>query len=158
MNLLAQYQAAVYMRFAQKGEVWRCGSITLAFFLMLRTNMDRLFDKKSKKSPKYSQRDIFPGILTNTAVGPLGFQTQLDITSKGEKIVPIRIWTLIRLIRPWCQMRGVAGVHRSYFGGRLTRVKGLLHRKLPPPVLWTSATLTTNTAHQVSVSDPCYLD
>jgi len=47
--------------------------------------MDRLLGKKSKKSPKYSQRDIFPGILTNTAVGPLGFRTQLDIAPKGEQ-------------------------------------------------------------------------
>jgi len=47
--------------------------------------MDRLLGKKSKKSPKYSQRDIFPGILTNTAVGPLGFRTQLEIAPEGEQ-------------------------------------------------------------------------
>jgi len=47
--------------------------------------MNRLLSKKSKKPPKYSQRDIFPGILTNTAVGPLGFRTQLDIAPKGEQ-------------------------------------------------------------------------
>ena len=47
--------------------------------------MDRLLGKKSKKPQKYSQRDIFPGILTNTAVGPLGFRTQLDIAPKGEQ-------------------------------------------------------------------------
>jgi len=47
--------------------------------------MDRLLSKKSKKSPKYSQRDIFPGILTNTAVGPLGFQVELNIAPRGER-------------------------------------------------------------------------
>jgi len=47
--------------------------------------MDRLLGKKSKKPPKYSQRDIFPGILTNTAVGPLGFRTQFDIAPEGEQ-------------------------------------------------------------------------
>jgi len=62
------------------------GPITLVFFSTLRrTKMDRLLSKKSKKSPKYSQRDIFPGILTNTAVGPLGFQVELDIAPRGER-------------------------------------------------------------------------
>ena len=74
----------------RKGIVWHCGSITLAFPTP-RTKMDRLLRKKSKKPPKYSQRDIFPGILTNTAVGPLGFRTQLDIAPKGEKNCSYRI-------------------------------------------------------------------
>ena len=69
----------------QKGDVWYCGSINLVFFSAPITKMDRLLGKKSKKSPKYSQRDIFPGVLTNTAVGPLGFRTQLDIAPKGEQ-------------------------------------------------------------------------
>jgi len=47
--------------------------------------MDRLLGKKSKKPPKYSQRDIFPGILTNTAAGPLGFRVELDIAPGGER-------------------------------------------------------------------------
>ena len=55
-------------------------------------------------------------------------------------------------------MKRVTGVHGSYFGARLTRAKGLLRRKLPPPALWTSVTPTTSTAHRVSVSNPCYLD
>jgi len=56
--------------------------------------MDRLLSKKSKKSPKYSQRDIFPGILTNTAVGPLGFRTQLDIAPGGEQNQDLDVdWT-----------------------------------------------------------------
>jgi len=62
------------------------GPITLVFFSTLRrTKMDRLLSKKSKKLLKYSQRDIFPGILTNTAVGPLGFQVELNIAPGGER-------------------------------------------------------------------------
>jgi len=69
----------------QKCEVWYCGSITLVLFSTPITKMDRLLGKKSKKPPKYSQRDIFPGILTNAAVGPLGFRTQFDIAPEGEQ-------------------------------------------------------------------------
>jgi len=47
--------------------------------------MDRLFDKKSKKSLKSSRRHISLGIPVNTAVGPLGFQAELDIDPKGEQ-------------------------------------------------------------------------
>ena len=47
--------------------------------------MNRLFDKKSKKSLKSSQRHVSLGILTNIAVGPLGFQAELDIDPKGEQ-------------------------------------------------------------------------
>ena len=61
------------------------GPITLVFSAERRTKMDRLLRKKSKKSPKYSQRDIFPGILTNTAVGPLGFQVELNTAPRGER-------------------------------------------------------------------------
>jgi len=91
MNFFGQYQAAVLRAVCrhtgeQKGDVWYRGSITLVFFSTLRrTKMDRLLNKKSKKSPKYSQRNIFPGILTNTAVGPLGFRTQFDVAPKGEQ-------------------------------------------------------------------------
>ena len=47
--------------------------------------MDRLFSKKPKKSLKYSQRDIFLGIPTSIAAGPLGFRAELDIGPEGEK-------------------------------------------------------------------------
>ena len=47
--------------------------------------MDRLFGKKHKKSLKYSPRDVFMGIPTNMAAGPLGFRADLDIGPKGEK-------------------------------------------------------------------------
>jgi len=46
--------------------------------------MDRLFDKKSKKTLKSSRRHISLGIPANTAVGPLGFRAELDIGPKGE--------------------------------------------------------------------------
>ena len=54
------------------------------------TRMDRLFAKKSKKSLKSSQRHIALGIPTGVAVGPLGFQTELDIGPKGERYRPDR--------------------------------------------------------------------
>jgi hypothetical protein len=47
--------------------------------------MNRLFDKKPKKSPKLTQRDIFLGIPTNIAAGLLGFQADLDIGPEGEQ-------------------------------------------------------------------------
>lgn len=46
--------------------------------------MDRLFDKKSKKSRKTAKRHISLGIPTNIAAGPLGFRAELDIEPKGE--------------------------------------------------------------------------
>jgi len=56
--------------------------------------MDRLFKKKSKKSPKYSQRghSISLGIptITNVAAGPLVPRPQLDTAPKGEKICSYR--------------------------------------------------------------------
>ena len=148
------------MRFTQKGEVWHCGSITLAFFSTSITKMKHLFSKGPKKPPKYSQRDLFLGIPINVAAGPLGFRAELNIASEGERsFLPSLIWTQIGLIRPWHQMKRVTGVHGSYFRARLTRVKGLLRRKLPPPVLWMSVTPTTDMpANQVSVLDPCYFD
>jgi len=130
--------------------LWHCGSITLAFFTP-RTKMNRLFDKKSKKSPKYSQRDIFPGILTNTAVVPLGFRAGLNIAPKGERNRSIGIWAQIGLIRPWNQMKRTAGVRGSYFKERPVKIRSFPRRK--PSVTPTG----TNTAHQVSVPDPRWL-
>jgi len=114
--------------------------------------MDRLFGKKPKKSLKYSQRDVFLGIPTNIAAGPLGFQAELNIAPKGERDRFIKIWTQIGLILRRHQMKRVAEVHRLCFGARLTKVKSLPRRKPPPPVLSTSVTPTTDMAHQVSVS------
>ena len=50
--------------------------------------MKRLFGKKPKKSSKPPQQDLALGILTNTAVGPIGFRAELDVDPKGD---PIRI-------------------------------------------------------------------
>ena len=47
--------------------------------------MDRLFDKKSKKSSKLSRNHIFLGIPTNIAAGPLGFRAELGADPKGEQ-------------------------------------------------------------------------
>ena len=47
--------------------------------------MNRLFDKKPKKSLKSSQRHASLGIPTNIAVGPLGFQAELDTDSQGQQ-------------------------------------------------------------------------
>jgi len=47
--------------------------------------MHRLFNKKSKKSLKPSRGHISLGIPANTAVGPLGFRTELDFGPKGER-------------------------------------------------------------------------
>ena len=47
--------------------------------------MDRLFEKKSKKSHKSAQRHVSLGIPTNIAAGPLGFRAELDIGPKGER-------------------------------------------------------------------------
>ena len=60
--------------------------------------MNNLFNKKSKKSLKYSQRDIFLGIPTNIAAGPLGFRAELDVSPKGEKSRSFGIWKPIGLI------------------------------------------------------------
>ena len=47
--------------------------------------MNRLFDRRPKKSLKSSQRHVSLGIPTNIAVGPLGFQAELGIDPKGEQ-------------------------------------------------------------------------
>lgn len=66
-------------------------------FFALSTQMNP-FRKKSKKSPKPPPKHIVLGIPTNTIVGPLGFQTDLDIGPKGERVVLIAIWKQIGLI------------------------------------------------------------
>jgi len=50
--------------------------------------MSNTLDKKPKKSLKPSQRHISLGIPTNVAVGPAGFQAELDIGPKGEQSRP----------------------------------------------------------------------
>ena len=65
--------------------IWYCGSIALVFFSTPITKMKRLFSKNPKKSPEPSQKHINLGILTNTAVGPLGFRTQFNVVHKGER-------------------------------------------------------------------------
>jgi len=52
--------------------------------------MDRLFNKKSKKSLKSSRRHLSLGVPTNTAVGPVGFRAELDIGPKGEQVLSYR--------------------------------------------------------------------
>ena len=59
--------------------------------------MDRLFDKKSKKLPKPSQRHLALGIPTNIAAGPLSFRAELDVSPKGEYITIQKQTDLIRL-------------------------------------------------------------
>ena len=54
------------------------------FLFAPRTRMDRLLNKKSKKSLKSSRGHIALGIPTNVATGPLGFRADLDIGPKGE--------------------------------------------------------------------------
>ena len=53
-----------------------------------RTRMDRLFNRKPKKSLKSPQRHITLGIPTNIAAGPLGFRADLDAGSTGEQDRP----------------------------------------------------------------------
>ena len=45
-------------------------------------------DKKSKKPPKSLTKHLFLGIPTNIAVGPLGFQAELNVNAKGERSRP----------------------------------------------------------------------
>lgn len=58
------------------------------FLPVSQTKMNNLFDKKAKKSSKYSQRALFLGIPTNIAAGPLGFRAELDAGPKGEQNRP----------------------------------------------------------------------
>ena len=56
-----------------------------SFPLASTTLMDRLFNKKPKKSLDPSKRHVSLGIPTNIAVGPLGFRAELDVDPKGEQ-------------------------------------------------------------------------
>jgi len=100
----------------------------------LHTPMDRLLNKKSKKSLDPSQRYVSLGIPTNIAVGPLGFQAELGIDHESEQ-VPIAIWEQIELILLWCQTRTTQGLHGLYFGIRRAKIKDFLPRKPRPTVL-----------------------
>ena len=56
------------------------------FPLTSRTRLNRMSDKESKKSPKPPQRVISLGmILSNIAVGPLGFRAELATDTKSEQ-------------------------------------------------------------------------
>ena len=59
-----------------------CGSTPSGLPCASGTRMNRLSDKKSKKSLK---SHITLGIPINVAAGPLGFRTELDIGPKGEQ-------------------------------------------------------------------------
>lgn len=50
-----------------------------------RARTDRMFNKKSKKLHKSSQRHVSLGIPTNIAVGSLGFRAELDIGPNGQR-------------------------------------------------------------------------
>lgn len=62
-----------------------------SFLSISKPKMNNLFDKKFKKSSKYSQQAVFLGIPTNIAAGPLGFRADLDIGPKGEQYRPRQI-------------------------------------------------------------------
>ena len=47
--------------------------------------MKHLFNKKSEKSPKPSQKHIPLGTPTNTTVKPLAYRAELDVNPKGEQ-------------------------------------------------------------------------
>ena len=47
--------------------------------------MNRIYNKKSGKSLKPSQRPASLGIPTNIAVGPLGFRAELEVDPAGEE-------------------------------------------------------------------------
>jgi len=49
------------------------------------TQTSYMSDKKSKKSPKPSQKYIHLGIPINIAVGPLGFRAELDTDPRGNR-------------------------------------------------------------------------
>ena len=46
-----------------------------------------MFNKKSKKSSKPHSKHLVFGIPTNIAVGPLGFQANVDTDSAGERLI-----------------------------------------------------------------------
>ena len=56
--------------------VWRCGSTALA--CAFNSRMNKFFENKPKKSLKSFRRHISLGIAANVAVGPLGFQAELE--------------------------------------------------------------------------------
>ena len=144
-----------FRRTTQRG--WCCGSTTLVSLPTSRTKMNRLLSKKSKKSVKYSQRDIFLGISTNIAAGPLGFRAELEVGPNGERNHPIEMKTHTDPIRLRHQTRSAARARGSYSKARPARNKSFPSRKPPPLVLWL-VTPPTGMAYRVSVSDPSYLD
>jgi len=114
------------------------------------TKVKRLLGKKHKKSPKHSQKHIHPGVPTNTAAGPSGLQEELDIAPKGEKIVPIRIWT-------WTDST-VAPDEESGGGSRIV-FQGKTNESQEPPAPETStpgAVDVDDTDHGHGPSSECF--
>lgn len=63
----------------------------------------------------------------------------------------------MRLIRLWRKAATTGGSHGLYFTTSRVKIRHIQRRK-PPPLMLRSVAPTTETAPQVSASDPCYLD
>ena len=94
--------------------------------------MDRLFDKKPKKSLKSSQRRASPGVPTNIAADPLGFRAGPNVDPKGEQRRSYYDWE--ELTWPRRQMRRAPGHRRSCLMTRRAKIKGFPERQNPLPL------------------------
>ena len=108
--------------------------------------------QKSKKLLKPPTIHLLFGIPTNIAVGPLGFQAELDTNPEGEQGHPSH--HRLSLIKMRSQMRRTLCLHESYFVKGKVKRRNLLRqgpRHLP---LRLAIPNDLGTAFQVSVFNP----
>jgi hypothetical protein len=104
--------------------------------------MNRLFDKKPKKLSKSSRRHLSLGIPTNIAVGPLGFQADLDVGPKGECTSSYHDSDTDRSDSTVTPDEETPRTSRIVF-----RDKGGENQELPAPEASTSGVVEDNTEH-----------
>ena len=76
-------ECSVVIQTGEEREIGVVGPPHCTFLLTPNTQMNRLFNKRSEKPLKPSQRHVSLGIPTNVAIGPLGFRAELDIEPLG---------------------------------------------------------------------------
>jgi len=81
--------------------------------------MDRFFNKERKRSPEPPQQDLFLGIPTNMAAGPLGFRAELNISPTGEQNRSCHDSEKMGLIRLWRKVARTTEVRA--FADRISR-------------------------------------
>ena len=112
------------------------------FTFLTSTQMDRLFNKKRKKTPQPSHQPIASDVDTSTAPGPNGLQTEQIAHSEGRK-------------SSYCRDPETARTDLAVAAGGGNRVDPWIARQDGVEELWTSVPEIGSTGHEVKPAGKC---